>query len=196
MGEGLNGHGAEGGDRPWDELSTLPPSGLAGTPTPSAAAAGAELPGGWHHWGACTGCGSAPPESFPSTGLALQKEGQSGGSQPAATSSPCCRALRVPHQPTQMQARCHPVYPRVTGSEPLSEGPRQPCLWGTAHRLPHSGKAGAVGCSTGVWQWWENVGGTPGRSSPAHSTLKVQGHEPGGAAVKPCPWQPSPSGHM
>lgn len=49
--------------------------------------------------GVGTGCGPELPGSLPSTGLALQKEGQSGWSQPAATS--------LPHR----EARCATLEP-------------------------------------------------------------------------------------
>lgn len=155
---------------------------------------------GWSwRWGMAPsgGCGPGPPVSFPSTGLALQKEGQSRGSQPAATSPPLCRAQHVPHQPSPdaVSVSLHlPSYDRVCA---IIRGSTLPLpARGTAHRLPHPGKAGGVVCSMEVWQWWGNVGGTPGRSSPAHSPLKVQGREPGGTAVKLCPCTPSPIGHM
>lgn len=64
-----------------------------------------------------------------------------------------------PHQPSP-DADSDPIYPRVTGYEPLSEGPGHPCLQGAQLTgCPPSRKAGGVGCSTGVCQRQGKVGG-------------------------------------
>lgn len=102
-----------------------------------------------------------------------------------------------PHQPSP-DADSDPIYPRVTGYEPLSEGPGHPCLQGAQLTgCPPIGESGRCGVQhRGLPAAREGGGGHLGGAHPAHSPLKVQGHEPGGTGVKLRPGEPSPSGHV
>lgn len=90
MGEVLNDHEAQGGTGPWDELSTHPPPGLARALRPGATAARDKTSSlRLHHRDGERRSRHWPglPTSLPSTSLALQKEGQSGWSQPGCRGS-------------------------------------------------------------------------------------------------------------
>lgn len=87
---------------------------------------------------------------------------EGGTEQVVAASSHIPTMLRgpacVPISQAQMQTQCHPIHPRVTGSEPLPEGPGCPGTRGAQltgyptqgkqvqHEAwqPHPGKAGAA----------------------------------------------------
>lgn len=187
MGEVLNDHEARGGTGPWDELSTCPPPGLAPALRAGAAAARDKTSSlRLHHRDGQRGSGRRPglPTSLPSTSLALQKEGQSGWSQPGcrgsgqrgAAGAALGRSPPCP-QPSQSPGLHRPD--RTPGQTP---GPLSPAQAGRCPVLPSRAPSSlhrpwamlALPPATA----WESQGSGLGEGAPRHRA-------PAGAWLQP-----------
>lgn len=176
-------------------FSTRPPPGPAGALTPSATTAGGKwqlgiAPSGTGSVGAGAGCGPGLPGSIPSTCLALQKEGRSQRSQPAATSPPRRGAGRAAPAPERsLRFSIAPVCPRVTGSAPLQGGSLLPlCPRETARG------DGGWGPSPAPWQGYASAGCPRAGGRAGGRTVRVRGSGRCGRSLGRC-WgaRPAPS---
>lgn len=163
---------------PGMSFSPAHPAGWQQHQRPAPLLQGQSWPRGLAPSGSVCGLWAWTPGVLPQRWPGLQKEGQSGWSQPAATSPPCCRAQRVSpsakprHSPsvTPFTLECQGLShcQRVHGT-PACEG----LSWAAAPPRESSGR-GVHGCLEVAG---ERGRGHPGRAPPAHSPLKVQGHK-------------------